>query len=342
KKNIDTGAGLERLACILQNVPTNFDTDQFEEIMRAIEAHTSFRYLPQAYFTKEPIQTGHNLAFRVIADHIRAAVLMMAENVAPSNKDRGYTIRRLIRRAMVYGRSLQINGLFLVSLLPAVIKMYKNLAPELEQNANFVQLALEKEEKGFTKTLAQGRQLLDKSANKEQRISGETAFRLLDTFGYPIELTEEYARQHNIELDTADFASRLAAHREASKTSAKGTGFNQQIPALVEYRESSIFDYEASELKAKVNLLLNEQFISVPVLNHENGYLITDRTCLFATTGGQEHDNGIVNKFLITDVTKAPHGQHVHKLEQASLKIGDLVDLKFDQKKRELTRKNHS
>jgi alanyl-tRNA synthetase len=344
RKNIDTGAGLERIASIIQNVPTNFDTDLFQKIMAEISKYTDKRYDIDSYFTNNKEQYEINKAYKIIADHIRTVTFMLAEGLLPSNKDRGYIIRRLIRRSMIYSNNLGIKESYLSNLAIKTIDLMKDHFSYLLDRKEMIQRAIEKEEKSFSNTLTNGIKLLKKEADKSQKITGEIAFRLLDTFGYPIELTKEYCEKNNLELDLDKFNECLENHREISRVNKKTKKINVQIPSLMEINDKFEFIRDKFEINAKVTHLFDCDFNEVKSLENSKGYLITDKTIFYATSGGQEHDIGYINSdSKVSDVFFSPNRHHIHDVNVVSkISTGDTVNLKIDERKRILSMKNHT
>lgn len=344
RKNIDTGAGLERLASIVQNVPTNFDTDLFHDIIQEISKYTNKKYNIESYFTQDEEQYETNKAYKIIADHIRTVTFMLAEGLLPSNKDRGYIIRRLIRRSMIYSISLDIKDKFLSNVALKTIELMSDHFSYLLDRKEMIQRAIEKEEKSFSNTLNNGIKLLRKEADKSNKISGETAFRLLDTFGYPIELTKEYCHTNNLELDLEKFYECLENHREISRVNKKTKKINTQIPSLMSINDGFEFVRDRFGIDAKITHLFDCNFNEVEYLENSKGYIITDKTVFYSTSGGQDHDIGVINNdSKVKDVFFAPNRQHIHDVTvESKISKNDIVNLKIDEKRRTLSMKNHT
>lgn len=342
RKNIDTGAGLERLASISQDVPTNFDTDLFLPIINSIEKYSEYKYNINAYFTKDEFQTKINFAYRVIADHLRASVFSIADGVIPSNKERGYILRRLLRRLLVYIHNLKINNNdWLIDAVNSIIKImgdfYKNLEIEKERIIN----AIQKEISLFEITLKQGMKILESSISNKI-LDSNTTFKLVTTYGFPIELINEFAKEKNIIVDINGFEKLYEEHQKISNANKNIVGMDKQNSALLNLDIESKFEYNSTELDSKIIKLFNNEFNEVNELSNEDGYVIVDVTPFYATSGGQIHDTGYINEFYVDDVFKTPNFQHVHHIKSASLKINENVHLAINIENRRKNMAHHS
>lgn len=342
RKNIDTGAGLERLACVLQNVPTNFDTDSFQIIIKEIEKETQFKYKVDEYFLNDQKQKNINSCFKVIADHIRAVTFALADGAIPSNKERGYIIRRLIRRMIVMFYKLKIEQNIFSKLIDSVnesmIDFYPYLLDKKERSIDI----LNKEYEVFKKTLHQGLKLFNENVAKKM-IDKQAIFKLVETYGFPIEIIEELANEHHIKLDIDGFNELFKQHQIISNANTNIKTMTEQKPALINLKVESKFFYDRFFVEAKVIKLFNEDFNEVDCLKQEDGWVVFDQTCFYATSGGQLNDTGFVNnEFEVDNVIKGPNLQHIHHLKKAQLKLNDKCTLTIDEHRRNLLMKNHS
>lgn len=335
-KNIDTGAGLERWACIFQDADSNFDTDLFLPIIKEIEDMSGTLY-------------DGSMPYKVLADHIRALTFAISDGANFDNVGRGYILRRLLRRSVRYGRKLGLNGTFMYKLVDVVVSNMKEVYPYLVGKQDQVKDLIKQEEELFLKTLDKGEkklyELMDESL--DNTISGNDAFKLYDTYGFPFELTLEYLEEKGYTTSKEEFDSCMKKQKELSKNNQKHEeSFKNQNELLLNYKEESTFVYEVYELKGKViSLIKDDKFVDS--LDKE-GMLVLDKTCFYAESGGQISDTGMIIsknfKARVLDVFKAPNGQHIHKIKllNGSINVGDTVDLLVDKDKRMLTEANHS
>ena len=334
-KNIDTGGGLERFACIMQGAETNFETDLFLPIIKETEK-----------LTKVPYEEN-KMAYRVIADHIRTCTFALSDGASFSNEGRGYVLRRILRRAMRYGRKLGIYEPFLYRLVDVVTDIMKDFYPYLLEHKERVKKTIYSEEVRFLKTLASGEQLLRKMMEDTSTLTGEEAFKLYDTYGFPIELTVEIASENNVKVDMDGFHEEMKKQKERARA-ARGDlqSMNRQSADLMSFTLPSEFDYDSTNMEARVIGLFKDGK-RVDVIEEE-GDVIFDHTCFYSESGGQAPDKGTImngeTEAEVLDVQKAPNHQflhHVHLL-YGTLHEGDILSLAIDTKKRYLTRKNHS
>jgi alanyl-tRNA synthetase len=335
-KNIDTGAGLERIACILQGTPTNFETDLFMPIIEAAEKISGRQY-----------EESTHMSFRVIADHARCLTFALSDGATFSNEGRGYVLRRIIRRAMRYGQKIGIKDPFMYKLVKVVADKYKDFYPYLEDKVDEVSKMVLSEEEKFLKTLTAGEEILHTMMEGKKKLTGEEVFKLYDTYGFPSDLTKEIAAENGVDCDMDGFEKCMEEQRERAR-SARGEieSFHKQSKDLLAFKTPSEFTYEKDEVKAKVTGLFIDG-VAVSSLD-EKGEAAFDVTPFYAEMGGQVADSGSVKNASfeaeVTMVSKAPNGQHLHELnvKYGSLKIGDVVTLTIDTLRRRLIERNHS
>lgn len=335
-KNIDTGAGLERIACILQGTPTNFETDLFMPIIRATEKMAKVPY-------KEP----YLMAYRVIADHIRAVTFALLDGESFSNEGRGYVLRRLLRRAMRYGLMIGIEKPFLCFLVPIVALIMEPYYPEFNGQVVRISMQVKAEEEKFLKTLSSGEALLREMIADKKKLSGKDAFKLYDTYGFPIDLTKDICKENGVEVDTDSFDKEMDEQKERARNSRKDIqSMRKQSKDLLEFADKSEFIYDNIDINSSVIGLFKDG-VSVNEISDE-GDVIIEKTTFYAESGGQVADSGIIFnnecRANVTNVQKAPNKQHLHHvvLEHGSIHLGDVFTLQIDHYKRELTRRNHT
>lgn len=318
-KNIDTGCGLERLCCVMQEVDTNYDTDLFMPIIKRTEEISKVKYEGQ-------------MAFKVIADHVRTVTFAVADGATLSNEGRGYVLRRVLRRASKYAKSLGINKPFMAELVDVVIQIMDPFYPYLHEKRDICKQIISAEEEKFLATLASGEKRFEAIASKSDKvISGMDAFTLYDTYGFPLELTMEYAEEKGMSVDVDGFKNYLNEQknraRNARKDEASMGGQNEEFLAFKE--ESRFSGYDATAHKSKVIAVFG------------NG-VVLDETPFYAFSGGQLCDKGKLGESNVLDVVKMPNGQHLHILDEHDLTVGDIIMSAVDKDNRDLTRKNHS
>lgn len=335
-KNIDTGMGVERMACILQGTETNYETDLFMPIIKGIEEISCLPYVGQ-------------MEFKVIADHIRTLTFALADGAVFENVGRGYVLRRLLRRAARMGRKLNINRDFLSDLVTIVVDNYKEIYPYLVGEVNKVKELIQKEELLFQKTLLSGEKHLEelfKDSNKV--ISGKDAFKLYDTYGYPIELTIEAAEEKGFTVDTESFKSYMNAQRELARNSRKvESSMNMQNDALINYREESTFvGYEKLGLETEIIAIMKDN--NFVISSSSDCYVFLKENPFYAESGGQVSDSGYLKndkcKLEVLDVIKAPNGQHMLyvKVLDGTIIKGEKILTHVSKEKRFKIMKNHS
>lgn len=335
-KNIDTGAGLERIVSIFQATPTNFETDLFLPIIQAIEKMASIGYEQSEY-----------RPYRVIADHIRTLTFALSDGAMFSNEGRGYVLRRILRRAVRYGKKIGIQKPFLTTLIPIVLSIMVNDYPYLKQHETTVSKMILQEEEKFLATLQHGESLLKQYLDKKQNITGEIAFKLYDTFGFPVELTKEIAEEHQLSIDMVGFEKLMEDQRERARQARQTVGsMAKQSADLLAFKLESQFLYEGTPIQAKV-LGIFKDGVQQSVLDDE-GEIILDRTNFYAESGGQAADSGLManphTQLEVVDVQKAPHKQHLHKVHvrYGVVKVGDTLTLEINRQRRQTIRQHHS
>lgn len=344
KKNIDTGMGLERMASVVQNVPTNFDTDLFMPIIQATEQLANAKYGENA---------SSDEAFKVIADHIRTVAFAIGDGALPSNEGRGYVLRRLLRRAVRYAKKININRPFMFELVPVVAEIMVDYYPTVKEKTPFIQKVMKSEEERFHETLNEGLAILSEVMEKAKEkgvIAGEDIFRLYDTYGFPVELTEEYAEEQGLGIDHEGFEREMESQRDrARKARQEVDSMQVQSGVLGNIKvESQFVGYEQWETEAKIVALLKD---GEEVESAEAGdeiQFILDKTPFYAESGGQIADKGIVKSTLVTirveDVQKAPNGQNLHRgtIESGAIMVKDELKATVDRQNRSKIVKNHT
>ena len=346
-KNIDTGMGLERIVSVIQETPTNFETDLFMPLIEKVEEISG-----KNYDTTEELKQS----FKVIADHVRAVTFAIADGALPSNEGRGYVLRRLIRRSVMHGRKLDIQETFLTKLVPLVGEMMGDFYPNVVEQSEFVIKVIKQEEERFHETLTEGLDHLvsvfDVLTEKgEKVVAGKDAFTLYDTFGFPVELTEEYALEKGFEVDIDGFAEEMEKQRERARA-ARGNeqSMNIQSDLLVGLAvESEFTGYEASKTISKLNTIISEDEIHETIEGKRKAQLIFDATPFYAEKGGQSGDKGVIQDAegnivaLVTDTKSAPAGQTLHIVETKSeLTVGTEYKLVVSEVRRMLIERNHT
>jgi alanyl-tRNA synthetase len=346
KKNIDTGMGLERMVSVIQNAETNFDTDLFLPIIHRIEELSGAKY-----------QIGKkNTAFKVIADHARTVTFAIADGALPSNEGRGYVLRRLIRRAVRYAMDLGIDKPFLFELVPIVADIMKDYYKEVSEKAAFVQKVIRGEEERFQETIHEGvsilkQQVEEAKAQGKNELSGENVFKLYDTFGFPVELTEEYANQEGLAIDRTGFEKELEAQRDRARSARKDQKSMQvQSDTLRNITETSEFiGYDQFTVAdVKILALVKDNAAVEHASEGEKVQLILDRTPFYAEMGGQVADQGTLSNektgLAVTDVQTAPNGQNLHTciVKNGQVSVGDHLKAAIDGKARLAIQKNHT
>ena len=338
QKNIDTGMGLERLVCMVQDGETNFDTDLFLPYIYEVEKYTTVKY------------EDNKMAFRVIADHIRTCVFALSDGATFSNEGRGYVLRRVLRRAMRYARNIGIEKPFLSNMVDVVCENMKDFYPYLMEKKDFVKKLILKEEESFIQTLANGEKLLSSELDKVKNgvLSGEVIFKLYDTYGFPKEMTIESAEERGFKCDLEGFEKCMARQKEMARN-ARGDEESMTSQSLDLLNLDTAFEFTGY-----TNLKDNGKVVGLFVGGKKvdeistEGEVVLDKTCFYATSGGQIYDTGIIFNDNITakvvEVSKAPNGQFLHKVkvEKGSIKIGDVLNEEINTEDRLKIKANHS
>ncbi len=347
QKNIDTGMGLERLACVCQGVPSLFDVDTVMNITRKVTEITGASY-GQSHAT--------DVSLRVITDHIRSATFMICDGVLPSNEGRGYVLRRLLRRAARHGKLLGVNDPFLYTVCDTVIHENEGHYPELRERQDYITKVIRVEEENFAKTIDGGLKIFndmlsEHKAKGESTFSGADAFKLYDTYGFPIDLTLEMVEEQGMKLDEAEFHKQMDEQRQRARKAREALGdlgwagveFGKDVPEteFVGYDHTAIDD-------AKVVALVVENEQAEEVMPGVEAIVVLDKTPFYAEMGGQVADHGTISAdgvtFQVTDVQKNKGGKYMHtgKLTQGVLKVGDTVSASIDVKRRKAVMRAHS
>ncbi|PZE19475.1 alanine--tRNA ligase [Paenibacillus xerothermodurans] len=346
-KNIDTGAGLERFASILQNADSNFDTDLFQPIIQA-----TCQLAGVTYHANEE----HDVALKVIADHIRTVAFAVADGVLPSNEGRGYVIRRLLRRAVRYGKVIGMDKPFLYSLTPVVGEIMGVYYPEVVDKREFIEKVIRTEEERFHETLSDGLLILADMIENARKagataIGGPDAFKLYDTYGFPFDLTEDFASEKGMTVDRAGFDQAMQEQRDRARAARQDAeSMKVQGGPLADLTVKSEFvGYNDLVASAKVEAIVHENELVDLVGVGETCQVVLDRTPFYAESGGQVSDHGYITgdndlRLRVEDVSKAPHGQHVHTVvvEAGVLRNGAAVKAAVSEELREDIIKNHT
>ncbi len=347
-KNIDTGMGLERLAVVVQDVDSIFDVDTLHALRQHVcdLAHKTYKENHQ-----------HDISIRLITDHIRSATFMISDGIMPTNEGRGYVLRRLIRRAARHGRLLGIDGLFLADLSKTVIDGSKDGYPELEEKKNFIFKVLSNEEAQFNKTIDNGlriltdmEQALEQSGNTV--LDGASAFKLYDTYGFPIDLTREILEEKGYTIDEDGFKAEMEQQRVRARTSREVTNYMGADATVYDEIDASVttefVGYDSLTATSAVTVLAGEQELSDSLLEGQRGTVFTAVTPFYATMGGQEGDVGVIvgtnGTFVVEETIKLRGGKvgHVGVMQSGMLSVGDTVEMQVEAGARAATCKNHS
>ena len=348
QKNIDTGMGLERLAVAVQDVDSIFDVDT----LRALTDHVG--EVAHAVYREDEKK---DVSIRIITDHIRSVTFMISDGIMPSNEGRGYVLRRLLRRAARHGRILGIDGLFLSELAKVVIATSKDGYPELEEKKEMILKVISEEENKFNKTIDQGLTILEdlEAAMKEEgktTLDGADAFKLYDTYGFPLDLTKEILEEKGFDVDEEGFKENMEAQRQAARKARKTTNYMGADVTVYQSIDPSVTSkfvgYDKLVSDSKILVLTTEDEIVEALTDGQNGTIITEETPFYGTMGGQQGDIGVIEtesgSFTVKDTIHLQGGKigHVGTLTKGMLTQGETVTLKVDEKNRQLTSKNHS
>lgn len=347
-KNVDTGMGLERVTSIIQDAPTNFETDLFMPIIQKIEK--------LADGVKYGTDKKTDVSFKVIADHIRAVSFAIGDRALPSNEGRGYILRRLIRRSVMHGQKLGINRLFLFELVPVVAAVMKEYYPEVQRDQDFIIKVITNEEQRFQETIHEGLEILNEvfhtmAENGETIISGADAFKLYDTYGFPMELTEEYAEEKGYTVDKDGFNEEMQNQRNRARAARQvEDSFSVQSAILGDIVVDSRFDgYDKTGLSAELLVLIEDDEMKEIATLGETVQVIFDVTPFYAEMGGQVADTGVIKNetgetvATVIDVKRAPNGQHLHTVEvSGDLQANQTYFLQVDENRRRAITKNHT
>ena len=348
QKNIDTGMGLERLAVVMQDVDSVFDIDTMKAIRDKVCELSGKKYQVDAL---------DDVSIRLITDHIRSATFMISDGIMPSNEGRGYVLRRIIRRAARHGRMLGIDGIFMAKLAATVIDESKDGYPELEEKKDFIFKVLSQEEEKFGKTIDQGLSILSDmekqmEADGVKVLSGENAFKLYDTYGFPMDLTQEILEEKGFSVDEEGFKKAMEVQRTTARKARKVTNYMGADETVYESVDPSVttefVGYDSLNCKSKITVLTTETEIVEALSDGEVGTVIVEQTPFYATMGGQQGDKGIIRtatgEFQVEDTIKLLGGKvgHVGKMISGMMKTGDEAELSVDAVLRAKTCKNHS
>ena len=348
QKNIDTGMGLERLASVVQDVDSIFDVDT----LKALRDHVC--RLAGKEYGKE---YNNDVSIRVITDHIRSVTFMISDGIMPSNEGRGYVLRRLLRRACRHGRLLGIHKGFLPELAETVIAGSKDGYPELEEKKEFILKVITKEEEQFNKTIDQGLGILsdmiaDMEKKGEKTLGGEDAFRLYDTYGFPLDLTKEILEEKGMDVDEDGFRASMEVQRTTARNAREVTNYMGADVTVYESIDPSVTStfvgYDNLTWESDVTVLTTEDELADALSEGQRGTIFVSETPFYATSGGQEADTGVIRtaegEFKVEDTVKLLGGKigHVGVMTKGMIKTGDKVTLEVDAKKRALSARNHS
>ena len=344
QKNIDTGMGLERLACVMQGVDNLFEVDTVKNIMRHISDIAGVEY---------KIDAKKDVSLRVTTDHVRSITFMIGDGVMPSNEGRGYVLRRLLRRAARHGRMLGIKGAFLSDVCETVINENKNAYPELVEKKELIKKVISVEEESFGKTIDQGLQLLDDilKNNDTKVVSGEDAFKLSDTYGFPLDLTIDIAAESGFTVDEEGFAALMKEQRERARAARKNAGADawKSGDVLPEgLKETEFVGYTDYECKANVLAIIKDNEVADTISDGESGVVILDTTSFYAESGGQVGDIGSIgdgdSSFKVADTQKSSSGiyMHIGEMTGGLIKVGDNVTAAVCKANRNAVMRNHT
>jgi alanyl-tRNA synthetase len=334
KPSVDTGMGLERVAAVLQGVHNNYDIELFKSLIKNAARLTG---------TKD---TSHT-SLRVLVDHIRSCAFLIVDGVQPSNEGRGYVLRRIIRRAIRHGYKLDMKEVFFHKLVQPLVEQMGSAYPELTEKADMVSNILLKEEQRFAETLEQGMKLLQDGTQslKDKLITGETAFKLYDTYGFPVDLTADYARENGLTVDFDGFEKAMDAQRERARSASSFSADGPDLPHLTQATE--FIGYESLQAESKLEAIYKNGEQSSTICEGESGYLVLDKTPFYAESGGQAGDHGQITTptaiFDVVDVQKKADAYfHIGQVSKGEFKSEQVVRAVVDKNNRQATASNHS
>ncbi|SCP95077.1 alanine--tRNA ligase [Anaerobium acetethylicum] len=348
QKNIDTGMGLERLASIVQDVDSIFDVDTIQAVIKNVCELSGTEYKADA---------AKDVSIRLISDHVRSVTFMISDGIMPSNEGRGYVLRRLLRRAARHGRLLGIEGKFLTKLSETVIAESKDGYPELEEKKDFIFKVITQEEDKFSRTIDQGLNILAEMQEEMvaaglKQLSGDNAFKLYDTYGFPIDLTREILEEKGLDIDEDGFKAAMEEQRVKARTARGTTNYMGADVTVYESIDPSITStfvgYDNLTYTSKITVITSETEITEALSEDECGTIFVEATPFYATSGGQAADTGIIRtetaEFVVEDTVKLLGGKigHIGKVTKGVFKVSDSVELAVDDAKRLATGKNHS
>lgn len=348
QKNIDTGMGLERLAVVVQDVDTVFDINTMKAIRDRICEAAGVEYQKDE---------KHDVSIRLITDHIRSATFMISDGIMPTNEGRGYVLRRIIRRAARHGRMLGIDGTFMADFAKTVIDECKDGYPELDEKKDFIFKVLTQEEEKFNKTIDQGLAILSEMEEAMQKagekvLSGADAFKLYDTYGFPVDLTKEILEEKGFSIDEEGFKAAMEEQRTKARKARKVTNYMGADVTVYESIDPAVttefIGYDKLSAASKVTVLTTESELVEALSDGEIGTIIVEQTPFYATMGGQQGDKGVITtasgEFVVEDTIKLLGGKvgHIGKMTRGMIKVGDEVTLSVDSTRRAKTCRNHS
>lgn len=348
QKNIDTGMGIERLAVVVQDVDSIFDVDTIKAILNKVCEFANVTYKEDG---------ARDVSIRLITDHIRSATFMISDGIMPSNEGRGYVLRRLIRRAARHGKLLNIKDKFLAKLSETVIKESGNAYPELQEKKSMIFAVLTEEENKFYQTIDSGLKILagmqeELKESGSKQLSGENAFKLYDTYGFPIDLTREILEEQGMTIDEAGFKASMDEQKNKARAARGTTNYMGADATIYEKIDTGIttkfVGYDHLTYDSKISVLTTTDDIVQALSEGNAGTIITEETPFYATMGGQSADTGIIEKndsvFIVEDAIKLPGGKvgHIGKVEKGMFMTNDTVTLIVNKEQRDATRNNHS
>lgn len=345
--NIDTGMGLERLAVVMQGVDNLFEVDTVQDVMKHICSIAGLEYKKD---------DKKDVSLRVITDHIRSTVMMVSDGVIPSNEGRGYVLRRLLRRAARHGKLLNIDRQFLFEVADTVINCSKDAYPELEEKREYIKNIIKKEEERFDATIDNGLVVLNgyidgAKKNSRSSLTGEEAFKLHDTYGFPLDLTIEMAQEQGLDVDVDGFNAAMREQKETARNArADGSSWDGDAVYEFENAEPTVFvGYDTLECEAKVvGIVVEDEGVCDEIIENQSGFIVTDKTPFYAEMGGQTGDIGAIavngKPAEVVNTTKTADGYYLHEImvQLAPIKVGDTVTMAVDKSKRMDICRNHT